>query len=170
MRYASIRSMDISDGVGLGVALFVQGCPIRCSNCFNGTTWDFNSGQLFTDQMLEQLIAYASKPWIDRISILGGEPLCADNAPDVRNLLDTLRHHSGTRNKKIWIYTGYTIDNLCEDAKLAIRYADVLVDGPYIESQRDLTLAFRGSRNQRIIDLNATADYNNPVLLELPTE
>lgn len=167
MRYAEIDKCEIRNGLGIGVSIWCTLCPIRCEFCCNKEIWDKDSGQPFTDQTLEQLIGYASKPWIDRISILGGEPLCEDNARDVRDLLDTLRHHRDTKDKKIWIYTGYTINNLCSDAKLALQYADVLVDGPYIEAQRDLTLAFRGSRNQRIIDLKTTTDYNNPVLLDL---
>lgn len=179
MRYALIRKMDVSNGSLLGVSYFVQGCGMNphCPGCFNKSTWDFNGGQPFTDEVLEQLIGYASKPWVDRISILGGEPLCKGNAGDIFDLLKTLRQREETKNKKIWLYTGYRFENLSDEIKEnVLRYVDVLVDGPYIEAQRDLTLAFRGSSNQRIIDIKASRDkwavqenpdYSDPVLLDM---
>lgn len=167
MKYAEITTCEICNGLGVGISLFVQGCNIRCDGCFNKYTWDFLSGEEFTDETMRNFIGFAAHSYIDRISILGGEPLCDENVGDIKSLLDTLRHHRDTRDKQIWIYTGHTINQLSDEAKVALRYADVLVEGPYIKEQRDITLAFRGSRNQRIIDLNATTDWNNPVVLNL---
>lgn len=177
MRYAEIVKCELCNGRGIGVSVWCTFCPIRCDCCCNKSIWDFNSGQPFTDKVLEQLIDYASKPWVDRISILGGEPLCKENAGDICDLLKTLRRREETKNKKIWIYTGYRFEDLSDEIKANVLcYVDVLVDGPYIEAQRDLTLAFRGSSNQRIIDIKASRDkwakqenpdYSDPVLLDL---
>lgn len=177
MRYAEIVECELCNGSGIGVSIWCTYCPIKCKNCCNKSVWDINSGQPFTDEVLERLIDYISKPWVDRISILGGEPLCKENAKDICDLLKVFRQRAETRDKNIWVYTGYWFENLNDEIKTnVLHYVDVLVDGPYIESQRDLTLAFRGSSNQRIIDIKASRDkwaaqenpdYSDPVLLNL---
>ena len=173
MRYAQIRDIDISNGEGVGVALFVQGCHFHCYNCFNPDTWDFNGGKEWTPETEDKLIELASRPYIKRLSILGGEPLADENLDGVLHLVDRFRLLFP--NKSIWIYSGYTwesimnyessetddfdyieesyIGGLYEKRKQIISQCTVMVDGRYIDSQRDITLKWRGSSNQRIINL-----------------
>lgn len=164
MRYASIRKMDISNGEGIGVSLFVQGCPIHCKGCFQPETWDFNDGKLLTEQE-ESIIYNALKPdYITRFSVLGGEPLVYDNLSQLNQILLTVK--TNFPNKKIWIWTGYTWDELQEQERQSnpkklfaiLQNIDYLVCGPFIESEKDLTLRWRGSRNQQVIDIPATLE------------
>ena len=157
MNFASIRNFDVSNGIGIGVALYVQGCHFHCKNCFNQVTWDFNGGKEWTSNIEDKFIELANNKYIDRVSILGGEPLTPENYDTVLSLCKKL-------SKKIWVYTGYTYETLCD--KEILRYIDVLVDGRYIDKLRDLNLAFRGSSNQRIIDVKASLDKGKVVLLE----
>ena len=180
MRYASIRELDISNGEGVGVALFVQGCNFHCYNCFNTETWDFNGGKEWTQEIEDKLIELASRPYIKRLSILGGEPLADENLDGVLHLVDRFR--LSLPNKTIWLYTGYEVNlESYEILTIGKEYAktryeftttqpsrsntanflrksilnnvDVLVDGRYIDSQRDVNLKWRGSKNQRVIDI-----------------
>jgi len=155
--------MDISNGRGIGCSIFLQGCRVRCKGCFNKSTWDFNGGYEWTDKETEQLFKILSKPHITRLSILGGNPL--DQPIDLSRLL--LKIRDKFPNLEIWIYSGRTFE---EDKKDFNRYTclilcDVLVDGAYVDELRDLTLAFRGSSNQRIIDLKET--FKNHKIVEL---
>lgn len=154
MRYASIREMDISNGEFVGVSLFVQGCPIHCENCFNKSTWDFNGGKEFDQATHGKFMELIARPYIDRVSFLGGEPLSEPNVEDVANLVAEIR--ARFPEKKIWIYTGYTWETLKGWAAMAVRSADVVVDGAFKQELQDFRLAFRGSSNQRIIDVQAT--------------
>lgn len=159
MRYAQIRKMDISNGEGIGVALFLQGCHFHCKGCFNPDTWSFEGGKEWTPEIEEQFMKLIEQPQITRISFLGGEPL--DQPIELLKLIRTIK--SKFPNKKIWLYTGFIFDeiniytiNSPEDSFTGSRYeivntVDVIVDGQYEESLRDLTLDFRGSSNQRII-------------------
>jgi len=158
MNFASIRNFDVSNGIGIGIALYVQGCHFHCKNCFNQVTWDFNGGKEWTPDIENKFIELANNKHVDRVSILGGEPLTPENYDTVLSLCKKL-------SKKIWVYTGYTYDTLCD--KEILRYIDVLVDGKYVDELRDLNLAFRGSSNQRIIDVKASLDSNKVVLLNL---
>ena len=158
MNFASIRNFDVSNGIGIGIALYVQGCHFHCKNCFNQVTWDFNGGKEWTSNIEDKFIELANNKYIDRVSILGGEPLTPENYDTVLSLCKKL-------SKKIWVYTGYTYETLCD--KEILRYIDVLVDGKYVDELRDLNLAFRGSSNQRIIDVKASLDSNKVVLLNL---
>ena len=163
MRYAQIRSMDVSDGEGIGTALFVQGCPIHCYNCFNPETWDFNGGKEWTPEAEDKFIELAGKPYVTRISILGGEPLAEQNLDDVLGLLNKIRVL--LPKKAVWIYTGYEWESIFNgevyDSKNQkgllrsniVQMCDVLVDGPFIDDLKDLTLKWRGSSNQRVIDV-----------------
>ena len=180
MRYAQIRELDISNGEGVGVALFVQGCHFHCYNCFNPDTWDFNGGKEWTQEVEDKLIELANKPYIKRLSILGGEPLADENLDGVLHLVDRFR--LSLPNKTIWLYTGYEVNlESYEILTIGKEYAktryeftttqpsrsntanflrksilnnvDVLVDGRYIDSQRDVNLKWRGSKNQRVIDI-----------------
>lgn len=178
MRYAQIRSTDISNGEGIGVSLFVQGCPFHCKGCFNPETWDFNGGEQWTADKLNKFILLAGQPFVKRISILGGEPLCRENLSEVFSLVKEIR--SAFPQKNIWLYTGFTWERIMHPAitddfnperdltmilrKQVVHNIDILVDGRYEENERDLSLAFRGSRNQRIIDIQASLKQGKVVL------
>lgn len=165
MRYAQIRSTDISNGEGIGVSLFVQGCPFHCKGCFNPETWDFNGGKLWTPDKQNKFIALAGQPFVKRISILGGEPLCSKNCYEIFLLCEKLKEKY--HNKKIWIYSGYTYEELYNNSREQFKpllFADILVDGRYKENERVLSLPFRGSRNQRIIDVKKSIKQGKVVL------
>ena len=175
--------MDISNGEGIGVALFVQGCKFHCKNCFNPETWDFNGGKEWTQEVKNKFLELANRPYIQRISILGGEPLVEENLDDILDLVNEIR--LSFPQKSIWLYTGYTLEE-CEPFKaieplnsekfmpklqllLKKRYeiiskCDVLVDGRYMDSQRDITLPYRGSKNQRLIDIQKSLQKGEIVL------
>lgn len=165
MRYAQIRDMDISNGRGIGCSVFLQGCSVKCKGCFNKSTWDFNGGEPWADKETEQLFEILSKPHITRLSILGGNPL--DQAKELSWLL--LKIRDKFPNLEIWIYSGRTFEEDKKDFNkyICLMLCDVLVDGAYVDELRDLTLAFRGSSNQRIIDLNETFRTNKIVELNL---
>ena len=163
MRYASIRSMDISNGEGIGVALFVQGCHFRCNNCFNPETWDFNGGQEYTPQIHKKFMELIDRPYIKRVSILGGEPLCDENALDILTVVTDIKENFPS--KKIWIYSGYTYDEIYSLHNNSVgdvyrreimRYIDVLVDGRFLDFQKDISIKWKGSRNQNVIDMFET--------------
>lgn len=162
MRYASIRSMDISNGSGIGVAAFVQGCHMHCTGCFNQETWDFNGGKEWTEEVENKFLEIANKSYITRVSILGGEPLAVENCKDVYNLCKRIKQEFP--NKKIWVYTGYTYENLSDEQLKSVYISDVLVDGSYVESQKDMTLHYKGSKNQRVINIPETLKQNKVVL------
>lgn len=160
MRYAQIREMDVSNGEGVGVALFVQGCRFHCKNCFNPDTWNFDEGKEWTSEKEREFLLLAGRPYIKRVSILGGEPLCDENVSEVLNLIVKVRKKYP--DKSIWIYTGYSWEEIIntehgrdkwEDRKNAVSRCDVMVDGRYVDELRDITLKWRGSRNQRVIDV-----------------
>lgn len=173
MNYAQIRSMDISNGEGIGVSLFVQGCDIipHCKGCFNYEAWDFNGGKEWTEEIENKFLDLLNKPYVTRCSILGGEPLADGNIATIESLLYKI--HKGFPEKKIWIYTGRILDQIlnpsdyCYESKLRkilLQYTDVLVDGEYIEEQKDITLKWRGSKNQRVINIPETLKQNKIVL------
>lgn len=170
--------MDISNGENLGVSLFVQGCRFQCKNCFNKETWDFSGGKEWTEEVENKFFGLIDKPYIKRVSILGGEPLADKNVLDVFNLIKRLKVKFS--NKNIWLYTGYTWnqifypiitddfnperDKLLDCRKGAVELCDVLVDGRYMDELKDLTLKFRGSSNQRVIDVKQSLTENKVVL------
>lgn len=180
MRYAQIRNMDVSNGEGVGIALFVQGCHFHCYNCFNSDTWDFNGGKKWTQDIENRFMELANKPYIKRVSILGGEPLAENNLDDVLHLTNEIR--LSFPQKTIWLYTGYEWEHIFDikwhyhpqtQEKLSIgrwrrqqiiKQCDVLIDGRYIDSQRDITLAYRGSKNQRVIDVKKTIQSGEVIL------
>lgn len=172
MNYAQIRKMDISNGEGIGVSLFVSGCPFHCKNCFNSIAWDYNYGKPFTDETMNTIIELLNNDYIKRFSILGGEPLADNNAETVYHILSTVR--KTYPDKQIWVYSGYTFEeimsgdeNTADLYKIkALNNADVLVDGRYVDELKDLNLHFRGSSNQRLIDLNKSTS-DNVVLYEV---
>lgn len=171
MNYADYYDCDICNGNSVGMSLFVSGCPIHCDGCFNSDIWDYNSGKEWTPDVEEKFIKLAGRDYIKRITFVGGSPLCNHNIKDVALLIQHLKHDYP--DKQIWVYTGYTWesiinpDNNSECARYrreVLDFIDVLVDGPFIYDERDLTLAFRGSKNQRIIDVEKSLAENKVVL------
>ena len=149
MNYAEIKKVDIANGPGVRVSLFVSGCRNHCKGCFNPETWDFDYGRPFTRETEDEIIKALRPSWIQGLSILGGEPAEEENAAILIPFLKRVR--AVLPNKDIWLYSGYTYEVLRDKEILTL--ADVLVDGPFLLEQKDAGLAFRGSRNQRIIDL-----------------
>ena len=149
MNYAEIKKVDIANGPGVRVSLFVSGCRNHCKGCFNPETWDFDYGRSFTRATEDEIIKALRPSWIQGLSILGGEPTEEENAAVLIPFLKRVR--AVLPDKDIWLYSGYTYEALRDKEILTL--ADVLVDGPFLLELKDAGLAFRGSRNQRIIDL-----------------
>ena len=149
MRYHSIDKCSVENGVGVRTTIFFSGCIHRCKNCHNPETWDFNGGQEFTEEIKAELFSYLSLPYINGITLSGGDPLCSYD--EVLELVKEIKEKFP--DKTIWVYTGYTLEELIKGQKEAILdHIDVLVDGRYVDELRDVTLAFRGSSNQRILE------------------
>lgn len=166
MRYALMRSMDISNGLGVGVSLFVQGCSFHCYNCFNQETWDFDGGKEWNEEVKQKFFDLVSRPYIKRVSILGGEPLAEQNRDEVISLAKTIKERFP--NKKIWVFSGYKLEEILNSkAQDILLYTDVLVDGRYIDKLRDISLAFKGSSNQRIIDVKESLAQDQVVLYNI---
>lgn len=163
MRYAQIRSLDISNGEGIGIALYTQGCRFHCKNCFNSELWDYTKGKEWSSEVEDCLVSLLSRDYIDRISFLGGEPLSEENLEDLDNLLNRIRKECPS--KKIWMYTGYTYEAIKDRLSYILKNIDVLVDGLYVDELRDLKLEFRGSSNQRVIDIQNTIKCNEVITL-----
>jgi anaerobic ribonucleoside-triphosphate reductase activating protein len=154
----------------------VSGCTLHCQGCHNPESWDFNSGKLFDEAAKQELFEVLSNPWIQGITFSGGHPLANENVEDVYLLVKEIREKFPA--KDIWLYTGYTWEQIFPKACLdifascnvyrqaVVEMCDVVVDGPYIDAQRDLTLKFRGSKNQRLIDVKKTLEQKEIVLFE----
>ena len=149
MNYAGIKKTDIANGPGVRVSLFVSGCRNRCPGCFNPETWDFAYGQPFTRKTEKEILKALRPSWIQGFSILGGDPMEPENQRVLLPLLKRIRIM--LPGKDVWLYTGYRLEDVQSSPLLP--YVDVVVDGPFVESEKDIALAFRGSRNQRIIYL-----------------
>ena len=164
MNYEKIDKCSVSNGIGVRTVLWVSGCDVHCHNCHNPQTWDFNSGIPFTDDSMQEILYDLSKPYIKGLTLSGGHPLDPHNAPKVLEIVKRVK--MVFPNKDIWIYSGYEWENIIKDETLReiLKYTDVLVDGAYIDELRDISLAFRGSSNQRIIDVQKTLDSNEVVL------
>ena len=174
MKYSVIREMDVSNGEGIGISLFVQGCHFHCKGCFNPETWDFNGGKEWTNDIETKFLQLADKPYVKRISILGGEPLADENVETVYSLLNTIRTKFKA-SKKIWLYTGYKWEDInffinYEIGKIrfnTVKLADVIVDGQFDLKNQDLynkEIIFAGSTNQRVIDTQKSIMQNKIVL------
>ena len=171
MNYADIKKYDIAKGVGVRVSLFVSGCRHHCKGCFNSEAWDFSYGKPFTDETIEEIMSAVNKDYIRGLSLLGGEPLDPDNRSEVLRLLQIFR--ARFPEKTVWCYSGYFFDTEllpqidAGDATLLqlLELVDVLVDGRFVEAQKDLDLRFRGSSNQRILDVPRSLQQRRPVLL-----
>ena len=172
MNYGNIKFYDIADGPGVRTTLFVSGCSHHCPGCFQPETWDFDFGEEFTAETEQKIIDSLAPDYVDGLTLLGGEPMEKSNQ---RALLPLVRRvRESYPGKDIWCYTGYTLERdllspsraRCEVTDELLSLIDVLVDGEFIEAERDLTLLFRGSRNQRLIDLPATLEKGEVVLWE----
>lgn len=162
MRFAQIRKTDIANGEGIRVSLYVQGCHRHCPNCFNPETWDFNGGEVFDDEIENILIELINQSHIVGLTILGGEPLEPENRKDISNLLKKVKQHC--QNKTIWLYSSYLYEEIEEFDEEILSYIDILVDGPFIDELKDRKLRFRGSSNQRIIDVQLTLKKQEIIL------
>lgn len=193
MRYAQIRKMDISDGPGIRVALYTQGCSIHCKNCHNASIWDFEGGKEFCRETIDKILELSKQDYIAGLSILGGEPFEECNLDLLLSLV--MRFKSVYPNKTIWIWSGHTYDsindilyrqymkyNFKSDVLNIVdklvrpqewictnfwKYVDVLVDGPYIEEQKNPNLKYCGSENQRVINVKKTLEKGEVVLYEI---
>lgn len=172
MYYATIKPRDIANGPGVRVSLFVSGCNHHCKNCFNEEAWDFHFGEPFTQQTIDHIIDLMRPSFVKGITLLGGEPFDPKNQEAVVELLRQIKRE--LPDKSIWAFTGYLLDRDILPGKLGdpaitdeyIHYLDVLVDGPFIEEKKNLSLRFRGSENQRIIDMKKTLATGEIVLWE----
>ena len=206
MRYAQVRSMDISNGEGIGVSLFVQGCPFNphCTNCFNPETWDFNGGKEWTTEVKERFLELIDRPYIKRVSILGGEPLADENLDGVLDLVTEINKRYNFQkfdsanpckmgvsevenadkirlslpNKTIWLYSGFRWSEIFNDSvyltkdcagwkrREIVKQCTVMVDGRYIDSQRNPQKKWAGSDNQRVIDIQKSINNQSIILYE----
>lgn len=177
MRYALIRELDVTNGEGVGISLFVQGCPFHCHGCFNQETWDFDGGQEWTKDIENKFFELINRPFIKRVTILGGEPLANNNVEEVYLLIKKIKEEFPKKN--IWLYTGYTWESIFQDARLdmfsvnniyrkeAIKMCDVVIDGQFDLNLQDINhkqIKFAGSTNQRVIDCNQTLKEGRIIL------
>ena len=170
MNYAEIKNCDIANGPGVRVRLFVSGCTHHCPGCFNQVAWDFDYGKPFTQETIDSILAMLQPGYIKGLTLLGGEPFEPENQPAVVELLRQIK--AKYPEKSIWAFSGYLFDRDILAGRLGpweitreyLSYLDVLVDGPFVESRKNLSLRFRGSENQRIIDVPASLAENRIVL------
>lgn len=164
MRYHNITFPDMNNGDGLRVVLWLSGCSHKCKGCHNPQTWNVNSGIPFDEEAEKELFDALDKPYISGLTLSGGDPLHENNLQNVLNLVNKIRLL--LPQKTIWVYTGYTWEQCLEHQirKEIVTICDVLVDGEYIDSQRDITLKWRGSRNQRVINIQETLAKNKIIL------
>ena len=162
MYYGNIKKRDIADGLGVRVTLFVSGCTHHCQGCFQPETWDFHYGKPYTKDVEERLLQLLRPDYVDGLTLLGGEPMEVQNQRELVGLLRRVR--TELPGKSVWCYTGYTLERdllaesraRCEVTDELLSLIDVLVDGEFIAAQKNISLAFRGSENQRVIDLKKT--------------
>ncbi len=171
MNYGQIYFNDVANGIGCRTALFVSGCTHHCKGCFNEVTWDFNYGNPFTKEVENEIVESLKPAYIDGLTILGGEPMEIVNQKEIRPLIERVRKE--VPKATIWIYSGYTWDKLTdpnnkrchsEDTDAILGMIDVLVDGEFMMDKRNLMLRFRGSENQRVIDVKETLNKGDVVL------
>ena len=169
MNYATIKKVDIANGPGVRVSLFVSGCHFHCEECFNEIAWDFHQGELFTSDTIDEIIDALAPEHIQGLTLLGGEPMEKVNQEGLLPLLQTVRKE--LPEKDIWAFTGYIYDDLLINGKAhydvtdeLLSYIDVLVDGQFVLEKKNIQLRFRGSENQRLIDLEQTRKLNKIVL------
>jgi len=172
MNYAMIKNCDIANGPGVRVSLFVSGCTHHCAGCFNEEAWDFHYGKPFTQETIDSILTLLEPPHIKGLTLLGGEPFEPQNQPEIIKLLRQVK--AKYPDKSIWAFSGYLFDvdilsghlGNWEITQEYLQYLDVLVDGPFVISKKDLTLRFRGSSNQRLIDVQASLREGTIILWE----
>lgn len=174
MNFGQIYYADVANGPGCRTSFFVSGCRHHCKGCFNPETWNFDYGHVYTDEVENELVESIKESYIDGISILGGEPMEPENQPYIRKLVQRVRKE--VPESKTWVYSGYTWEELTDENNASchtadtmdiLRNIDVLVDGEFHEDEKDITLLFRGSANQRLIDVQATLEQHEIVLMEM---
>ena len=165
MRITQIRETDVANGTGIRVTIFVAGCTHRCAGCFNREYFSFEAGELVTEEMMDQIISLSQKDYIEGLSVLGGEPLQQVFDKTLVTLLKRFKQEVG---KSVWLYTGYTYEEAIQRQERLdiLSYCDVLVDGKFEIAQKDLRLKFRGSRNQRIIDVQRSLNEQGVILYD----
>ena len=163
MRYNLIRKMDISDGPGVRASIFMQGCEFHCKNCFNPETWNFEGGKEFTDDTIKEVLDICAQPQIKGLSILGGEPMHPNNIEGTTKLAKAFKEKYP--NKTVWAWSGFKFDEYLKDKEVA-KYLDVVVDGQYKDELHDFRLKWRGSSNQRVIDVQKSLKEDKVVLYE----
>lgn len=163
MRYNKIRKMDIADGPGVRVSIFMQGCTFNCKNCFNHDTHDFEGGKEFTDETINRVLELCDKDHIEGLSILGGEPMHPKNIEGTTKLAKAFKEKFPEKN--LWAWSGFLFDRDLKD-KEVLNYLDTLVDGQYVDELRDPTLKWKGSSNQRVINVQESLKNNNIVLMD----
>lgn len=164
MRYAQIREIDVANGPGIRVSLYTQGCRRHCPFCFNEETWDFKGGLPFTEKEEDAIITLVNKPHIAGLTILGGEPMEKESRPAILHLLKRVRKECP--NKNIWLYSSFLYEDFKNFEEPILDYVDVLVDGMFINDLKDPHLRFRGSSNQRLINIPETKAKGEIVLFE----
>ena len=167
MNYATIKNCDIANGPGVRVSLFVSGCTHRCPGCFNQIAWDFDYGQPFTQETIDSIVAMLRPPYIRGLTLLGGEPFEPQNQGAIVELLRQVKRE--LPEKSIWAFSGYLFDRDILSGRLGdtseyLSYLDVLVDGPFVEAKKNLSLRFRGSENQRLIDVKRSLKEGQVIL------
>lgn len=163
MRYNKIRKMDISNGPGVRVSIFVQGCTFNCKNCFNPETHDFAGGKEFADETIARVLQLCENDGVEGLSILGGEPLHAKNIDGVTRLAKAFKQKFP--QKTLWVWSGFLFENYVKEKEI-VQYIDVLVDGQYVDELHNPTLDWRGSENQRVIDVKKSLKYQKIVEIE----
>lgn len=158
MNYADLRPFDATNGTGIGTSLFVSGCLFHCKECFNKEAWDFNYGKPFTKEVEDYFVNCAKNPHVDHVSLLGGEVFYQD----LGIILNLVKRIKQEVNKTLWVWSGFTFDELLKDKSKAniLKYIDILVDGQFKIDKKDINLLFKGSSNQRIIDVQESLKQN----------
>ena len=172
MNYATIKNCDIANGPGVRVSLFVSGCTHHCPGCFNQVAWDFDYGEPFTEETIQTSLSMLRPDYIRGLTLLGGEPFEPQNQPAIVELLRRIKAELPA--KSIWAFSGYLYEDIVSgklgDTQEYLRYLDVLVDGPFVQAKKNLSLRFRGSENQRLIDIPKTLAAGTVTLWEDPNQ
>ena len=172
MNYAEIKNCDIANGPGVRVSLFVSGCTHHCPGCFNQVAWDFDYGAPFTEETIQTILSMLRPDYIRGLTLLGGEPFEPQNQPAIVELLRRIKAELPA--KSIWAFSGYLYEDIVSgklgDTREYVSYLDVLVDGPFVQAKKNLSLRFRGSENQRLIDIPKTLAAGTVTLWEDPNQ